>query len=320
MESTLGREESIGIQSLGIVNAMRTGNILLDMVIAMCIPMVFGSVTSAMRILVEKMKEIDWMKLIGRKNIIYQRSIRHTTITNSYGCTTDLGGDTKNELLIKAVQLYLDNQGLLELNAADLDLKSFGESKKNNYYDYYSTSDSTTLSNTLSKYNIVKKPIKGKWVSLGMVESPSENKAYEVNFLVQEVKHDEKEGTTSKSQRCELILWFRSKGKESIDNFINKTYRWYLDELRKLEDDSRYMYELITPKKIGDTENSANQKYKRYQLSDEKTFDSLFFQQKENIVGTVDHFVKKTGKYAVKGYPHKLGLLLHGPPGKNANV
>ena len=22
-----------------------------------------------------------------------------------------------------------------------------------------------------------------------------------------------------------------------------------------------------------------------------------------------------TGKYAIKGYPHKLGLLLHGPPG-----
>ena len=23
----------------------------------------------------------------------------------------------------------------------------------------------------------------------------------------------------------------------------------------------------------------------------------------------------KIGKYAIKGYPHKLGLLLHGPPG-----
>ncbi|CAN0504286.1 unnamed protein product, partial [Scytosiphon promiscuus] len=24
---------------------------------------------------------------------------------------------------------------------------------------------------------------------------------------------------------------------------------------------------------------------------------------------------RDAGKYAIKGYPHKLGLLLHGPPG-----
>ena len=27
------------------------------------------------------------------------------------------------------------------------------------------------------------------------------------------------------------------------------------------------------------------------------------------------HFIDKTGKYNIKGFPHKLGLLLHGPPG-----
>jgi len=311
----MDNEGSLGdIQSLGLVNAMRTGNILLDMVIAMCIPMVFGSIANVIGKILEVVKRIDWIDLIGRKHIIYKRSIRHSTITNSYGCTTDLGGDTKNDLLIKAVQLYLDNNGRLELNNADLELKSFGESKRNNYYDYYGTRDSTTLSDTLSKYNVMKKPLKDRWVSLGMVESPNENKEYEVKYLVQEERADEKEGT-SKSHRCELTLWFQSEGKESIDNFIDRTYRWYLDELRKLEDNSRYMYELVTPKIVGDAENSATQEYKRYQLSDEKTFESLFFQQKESIVGTVNHFVEKTGKYAIKGYPHKLGMLLHGPPG-----
>jgi MoxR-like ATPase len=27
------------------------------------------------------------------------------------------------------------------------------------------------------------------------------------------------------------------------------------------------------------------------------------------------HFQDKSGKYAIQGFPHKLGLLLHGPPG-----
>ena len=29
----------------------------------------------------------------------------------------------------------------------------------------------------------------------------------------------------------------------------------------------------------------------------------------------LNDFQSKSGKYAIPGYPHKLGLLLHGPPG-----
>jgi hypothetical protein len=29
----------------------------------------------------------------------------------------------------------------------------------------------------------------------------------------------------------------------------------------------------------------------------------------------VEAFTNKTGKFAIKGYPNKLGFLLHGPPG-----
>jgi chaperone BCS1 len=50
-------------------------------------------------------------------------------------------------------------------------------------------------------------------------------------------------------------------------------------------------------------------------LSDEKTFESLFFQEKEKMLKIVDNFTNKTGKYAIQGYPNKLGLLLYGPPG-----
>jgi hypothetical protein len=59
----------------------------------------------------------------------------------------------------------------------------------------------------------------------------------------------------------------------------------------------------------------GRRQYKRYKLSDEKTFESLFFKEKGRLLEMVDHFVNKSGKYSVKGYPHKLGLLLHGPPG-----
>lgn len=34
----------------------------------------------------------------------------------------------------------------------------------------------------------------------------------------------------------------------------------------------------------------------------------------------VDAFANKTGKFAIKGYPNKLGFLLHGPPGVQAST
>merc|ERR1719424_1910364 len=62
-------------------------------------------------------------------------------------------------------------------------------------------------------------------------------------------------------------------------------------------------------------ESSSEYRYKRFVLSEEKTFESLFFPQKTTILKLLSDFEKKEGKFSVKGFPHKLGLLLHGPPG-----
>jgi hypothetical protein len=103
-----------------------------------------------------------------------------------------------------------------------------------------------------------------------------------------------------------------------------------VDELRKQNDNARYFYELKAndSMSIGRSDgndddgngngngSSANRVcYKRYRLSDEKTFGSLFFRQKESVLKLLNHFQAKTGKYQIQGYPHKLGLLLHGAPG-----
>lgn len=50
-------------------------------------------------------------------------------------------------------------------------------------------------------------------------------------------------------------------------------------------------------------------------LSGDKSFQSLFFPEKDTLVQILDHFKHRTGKYGIPGYPHKLGLLLYGPPG-----
>ena len=352
------------IQSVGIVNALKTGkfpvclytillllsiaifhtkililsnklgNMVVDMVIAMLIPVILGSLFSGISYLSKMISEIDWKSFFTKNKKLYERYITHKTMTTAYS-TTDLGsGDSQNEVLIKAIQLYLDHHNLLKLRCADLELRQLDkdDSKNRGYYYYYDEEqNSTTLADTLAKYKIVKNPLKRVWLNVGKYPSTAdtansddlkkEQKEFEVHLIVTENKEDinnKDEGSSSLKHRHELQMRFTSEGKNSIDVFIEKAYTWYISQLRTMEDNSRYLYELSNSKSSEDDDDSKR-KYKRYQLSDEKTFESLFFKEKENVLKVVNHFTKKTGKYQIKGYPNKLGLLLHGPPGTGKN-
>jgi len=94
-----------------------------------------------------------------------------------------------------------------------------------------------------------------------------------------------------------------------VDAFIKKAFDWYLAEVEKDIDVSRYMYQPLV--------SSSEKKivYKRYKLSDDKTFSGLFFPEKERLLKLIDDFVNHRGKFQIPGFPYKLGLLLHGPPG-----
>ena len=132
-------------------------------------------------------------------------------------------------------------------------------------------------------------------------------------------------GDENKSVRKKTITFaFKSSkedGREIINAFIDECFDWYKKRMGELQDDGRYLYMMIQKAKSSsnseeeDSGDSSDIKYKRYKLSDEKTFSSLFFAEKEPLLHLLDHFLNKTGKYAIAGFPHKLGLLLHGPPG-----
>jgi len=166
MDSFGGNGGLEGIQTIGIVNSLKTGNVLIDMTVAMLIPVIIGFAISSATTIQKQICEADWASLFRKKVEYYERKISHSTVQSEWR-TTDLGsGDTQNELLIKAIQLYLDHKGLLKLKSAELDLKQVGEEKKNDYY-YYSEPNTTTVADTLSKYKVVKKPLKNVWLDLG---------------------------------------------------------------------------------------------------------------------------------------------------------
>ncbi|OWZ02994.1 hypothetical protein PHMEG_00025350 [Phytophthora megakarya] len=86
-----------------------------------------------------------------------------------------------------------------------------------------------------------------------------------------------------------------------------------MERKRYTKDTLRYYYIQTGGPSLLDKDTRVT--YKRYALGEEKTFENLFFEEKENVVQLLDNFTNKSGKFAIKGFPYKLGLLLHGPPG-----
>lgn len=315
MDKLFGEDSGLGgIQTIGIVNSLKTGNAMVDMMLAMLVPVIIGYALNGASTLQNYFSEVDFLKYFRKKVDYHERRIHHSSVTTAYS-TTDLGGgDSQNELLMKAIQLYLDHEKILKLKTANLELSQVGkdDSRRSHYYYSYDDENTTTLADTLSKYKVVKKPLKNMWLKIGKHGHPGDE--YEVDLLVEEQKEDINGNNDSIKHKHDITLHFKSEGKDSIDVFIDKAYKWYLGQLRTLEDNSRYLYELKQSNSMGE-DSKSDRNYKRYQLSEEKTFESLFFKEKETILKIVDNFTNKTGKYSIKGYPNKLGLLLHGPPG-----
>jgi chaperone BCS1 len=307
-----------GLHSMGILNALRTGDARVDMVLALLFPFVVAQVMEWFALLK------DWITSGWVLPKIYdERTIVHKATKDRYGSSYS-DDDTQNTILLKAIQLYLHSQIKLDLKDAEVDLTSTEDknanlNQNNNYY--YDDSDnnddeSKTIVGALSKYKIVQKPPPNKWHDLGVFGEP---KAL-VTLCIE--RNEEHRGENHNAQtECTNCFRFRSDEAQAIDAFINDAYQWYMGELRKMEDNARYLYELKADewsmKRKSDDDESRNggQAYTRYRLSDEKTFESLFFGQKEGLLKILDHFQERSGKYAIKGYPHKLGLLLNGPPG-----
>ena len=332
-----------GIQSMGILNALRTGDPRIDMILAMCFPFLVKYLLDGFRQVWTFIQDMmNWKPNLR----LHERRIVHKMTRDRWGgCLSNSSEneDTQNTILIKAIDMFLHSQMKLDLTRANIDLtstedKNASVGQRHNHYYYYHDSDdeddqSKTLVGALSKYRIVKKPPLNEWHNLGkhgtMTQSNDMDKNYnggeddEVLLRIERQELDSSgnnqtgNGGSAGSQQV-ISYIFSSDSGIAIDTFIDKAYNWYLDELRKLDDNSRYLYELKSnsfSRKDDEDDGPSGRVYTRYRLSDEKTFDSLFFREKESLLHLIQHFTNKSGKYNIPGYPHKLGLLLSGCPG-----
>jgi mitochondrial chaperone BCS1 len=319
-----------GIQMMGIVNALKTGDARLDMILAMCIPFVIRFVFDLMTNFEKYLQWNYWKDWMEKNRQMQERFITQRSTISSWGAIIQLDDDSKNTVLLKGIRLYLHSQIKLNLKNADINLTSTEDKSANLGQSYYGhdddgDADSRTVVGILSGFRIVKEPLKNQWHKLGVFGPDNKSKSM-VELHIWDNQSETTSGEAGKSAKeITRTYRFRSLKGDAIDHFIDTAYEWYMKELKKEEDNARYLYELKTSFKAstsnvddsGDSQGGCV--YKRYRLSDEKTFDSLFFQQKESLLNVVNHFQEKSGKYAIKGYPHKRTYHLNCSQTTNAS-
>ncbi|KAG2490388.1 hypothetical protein HYH03_011189 [Edaphochlamys debaryana] len=172
-----------------------------------------------------------------------------------------------------------------------------------------SSSDSSAGNAESQHYTHTASPIKYRFVELGNG----------IRFRWYEDYMDDKKKVLEKTFELESD---EPDAGERIQRFLDEALETYRKQQSARVDPARYLYMPMLsgfrlPASGGDGEASSTPSavYKRYKLSEEKTFASFFHPDKDSVLRLVDQFLGKSGKFAIPGYPQKLGFLLYGPPG-----
>ena len=314
------QNQGMDVVQFGLMNALRTGNAAFDMLVVVLVPIIMAFAANLVRYAHPwYIKSYTAVRRMGRTE--YVRTLRRATKLDSWDA--EEGKEKHNHILQKAVTMYLSTERTSRLNKskhASLVLSAIGKEKSSGQYSWNKTYGNSA--EQLEQYIVSTRLPENTWVEVDdgvefqlTVNDPSED----------ERNQDQNAGDTGGPGKGAIITDFtfrssRRDGKERVSRFLATAVKWYKAQVSAQTDKSRYLYIMQMSGSGGDDDDDEGgggegPAYKRYKLSDAKTFDSLFFPQKGVLLDLLNNFQKKVGKFAIPGFPHKLGLLLHGPPG-----
>ncbi|CAD7703904.1 unnamed protein product, partial [Ostreobium quekettii] len=307
---------------IGVMSKLSTGSTALDVLLCVLLPLLLGRAPQAAAWLRNFLER--W--LVSRR--FYYRTIEHVAGDGYYWRYENDTG--QNEVLQEAVLLYLESirPGLAPFCNTGLKLVcNWGFETNPNIEgdgdgdddDSDADSDDYSYAEYLKRSKICTLPPERDWIEV------------ERGLWMKRLEKDESEkGDKIIRTKIRKTIWLRSdvsEGVDKIDAFINKAYSYYAKTMEERKTNHRHLYTPLfrssSPSKKKKDEDDDGEAapadnamlFKRYKLSDNKTFATFFHPEKEALLQLVDRFMNRTGKFAIPGYPQKLGILLHGPPG-----
>ncbi|GET88563.1 mitochondrial chaperone, putative [Leishmania tarentolae] len=94
-----------------------------------------------------------------------------------------------------------------------------------------------------------------------------------------------------------------------IDRFVQRALEVFAEGAPNREEDTlRWFFTY-------GGESDGKVLFNQYVLRSNKGFDTLFFPQRDATLTLINQFMQHRGRFAVEGFPQRLGFLVYGPPG-----
>ena len=117
-----------------------------------------------------------------------------------------------------------------------------------------------------------------------------------------------------------LSLYSYNLSFNDLRKTVDKWLAEYRDFIKEYNDGQYYYFSYLGGNRIKQNDklflsSDVDIKFESHKFSSNKTFDNIFFDQKDLLIRRLDYFQKSESEYKRLGIPYTLGLLFHGEPG-----
>ncbi|KAJ1461992.1 P-loop containing nucleoside triphosphate hydrolase protein [Pelagophyceae sp. CCMP2097] len=299
----MGQDGGIDSLTFGLLSALKTGDARLDVLVVALLPALVALAAAASRALQPLVSDACG----GLARGTFRRVVRVERRHAQWSSRAVDGNDDCNAVLHRAISLHLGRCGALEKQpAARLRLLPAATAAK--------PARRVRGASDAEGHAVVRAVDDDVWVDVG--------RGVRIQRVVDDGSGEqgENEGDKDREPNVEKVDFVLECDGDAlaIDNFVADAFAAYKMHVEATDDsDARYLYVQNAASAAGgdDDESATGPTYKRYRLEASKTFKSLFFPEKPRLLSLLDAFAERRGKFGVRGFPRKLGIMLHGPPG-----
>lgn len=275
--------------NLNFMSSLRTDNIVVDMFLAALIPFLSS--------IVYKLVYKQWPEFLS----LVMHAIFHSGATSeiSRDCSVFSCDLDENDLLREAVMQYVGSEVVPTYPMGSYNYKRIPACQ----------SSLSRLDDVLRRqYAVHTVPSRDTGVVLR--DKMTLSCSTEVNKV--------EEGGEEKTLIRERVIMDSScsyfEKKDPVMAFVKESFEWYKGKVLSMKTQRRYLYQPLDPSHKR-RDDACPMVCQRYPLCEEKSFNTLFFKEKQKVLNLLNDFTENRGKFCIPGFPHKLVLLLHGPPG-----
>jgi SpoVK/Ycf46/Vps4 family AAA+-type ATPase len=127
---------------------------------------------------------------------------------------------------------------------------------------------------------------------------------------------DKKNVQGSQMETVKIQIYSYKKTMNELENYVNKITENYLDTLYESRRNTSFIYSLVDFSKYDNvSKENTMPLWDECRFNSSRRFDTIFFEQKEQLINKLDFFENNRDWYQREGHPYTLGIGLHGPPG-----